>query len=55
MNSGLRHWFREYAHEQSAADRSAYQAAENAARAARAGLWQDAKPVPPWEWRRRGR
>jgi endonuclease YncB( thermonuclease family) len=21
-------------------------------RAARRGLWQDARPVPPWEWRR---
>ena len=26
-------------------------AAEQKARAARRGLWADAKPVPPWEWR----
>jgi len=26
-------------------------AAEREARAARRGLWADAKPVPPWEWR----
>ena len=26
-------------------------AAERAARAAKRGLWGDAKPVPPWEWR----
>jgi endonuclease YncB( thermonuclease family) len=26
-------------------------AAERAARAAGRGLWADAKPVPPWEWR----
>jgi len=26
-------------------------AAEQAARAAKRGLWADAKPVPPWEWR----
>lgn len=26
-------------------------AAEQAARAARRGLWSDAAPVPPWEWR----
>jgi endonuclease YncB( thermonuclease family) len=26
-------------------------AAERAARAARRGLWADAAPVPPWEWR----
>ncbi len=24
---------------------------ENEARLARRGLWQDASPVPPWEWR----
>ena len=27
-------------------------AAENDARAARRGLWQEAKPVPPWVWRK---
>ena len=27
------------------------QQAEVAARAARVGLWHDASPVPPWEWR----
>lgn len=26
-------------------------AAEREARAAKRGLWGDAKPVPPWEWR----
>jgi endonuclease YncB( thermonuclease family) len=26
-------------------------AAQNEARAARLGLWADANPVPPWEWR----
>lgn len=26
--------------------------AEKAARAARAGLWADADPIPPWRWRR---
>jgi micrococcal nuclease len=26
-------------------------AAEQAARAARRGLWADKEPVPPWEWR----
>lgn len=24
---------------------------QSEARAAKRGLWQDAKPVPPWEWR----
>ena len=27
-------------------------AAERAARAERAGLWSDASPIPPWQWRR---
>lgn len=30
-----------------------YAAAEQAARAARAGLWRQTRPTPPWEWRRR--
>jgi endonuclease YncB( thermonuclease family) len=29
-----------------------YQAAEGEARAARRGLWQEATPMPPWDWRR---
>lgn len=35
----------------STADREAYAAAEAAARQQRAGLWRDARPVPPWEYR----
>lgn len=31
------------------------QEAETAARTARAGLWRDAAPVPPWLWRKRRR
>lgn len=33
-------------------DRGLYPVQEDA-RAARRRLWQDSKPVPPWEWRRR--
>jgi endonuclease YncB( thermonuclease family) len=29
--------------------------AENEARAARRGLWQDRDPMPPWEWRKQER
>jgi len=32
-------------------DRSLY-SLQDAARAARHGLWADADPVPPWEWRK---
>ena len=28
---------------------------EQAARTARKGLWVDAHPVPPWEWRKSGK
>lgn len=55
VHAGMAWWFREYAHEQTVADRGAYGGAEDAARAARRGLWKDAKPVAPWEWRRHGR
>jgi len=32
-------------------DRSLYEV-QSAAKVARLGLWSDAAPVPPWEWRR---
>lgn len=50
---GMAWWFRRYSGEQSPADRAAHESAEDAARAARTGLWSDVDPVPPWEWRRR--
>ena len=28
---------------------------EKEAREAKKGLWADPQPVPPWEWRKRGR
>jgi endonuclease YncB( thermonuclease family) len=37
-----------------AKDRSLYPA-QDEARAARAGLWSDGAPVPPWEWRRKNK
>jgi len=40
------------AHEQSTEDRRAYAAAEAEARLQRVGLWRDAHPVPPWEFRK---
>lgn len=35
-----------------AEDREAYAAAEADARMQRVGLWRDAKPIPPWEYRK---
>ena len=50
---GLAWWYRNYAREQSPADRGAYEFSEQEAKAKRVGLWSDPDPVPPWEWRRR--
>lgn len=50
---GLAWWYRKYANEQSPQDRGQYEFSEQEARAKRVGLWTDADPVPPWEWRRR--
>jgi endonuclease YncB( thermonuclease family) len=33
-------------------DRASYAAAEDDARARRVGLWKDAEPVAPWEFRK---
>ena len=55
IDAGLACWFRKYAHEQLPNDRINHEAAEDRAAADRVGLWQDAKPVPPWEWRREHR
>lgn len=55
ITDGMAWWYRKYAHEQALTDRTAYERAEVMAREARVGLWVDAKPVPPWEWRKQGR
>ena len=52
---GLAWWYRKYADEQSPEDRGAYEFSEQEARAKRAGLWADADPVPPWDWRKQAR
>lgn len=41
-----------YEREQSANDRQLYDFAQSEARAARRGLWRDAEPVAPWDWRK---
>ncbi len=42
-----------YQKEQTIADQQAYAHAEQQARAAKRGLWQDAKPIAPWSFRQR--
>lgn len=51
IQRGLAWHFKRYEREQSAADRAAYARAEEEARAARRGLWRDASPVAPWDFR----
>lgn len=49
---GLAWHYKQYQREQSPADRLTYAQAEERAREARAGLWQDLAPQAPWEHRR---
>ena len=43
--------YKQYQREQSSTDQQSYAAAEIEARAAKLGLWRDADPMPPWEFR----
>jgi len=52
LTVGLAWWYRKYAKEQSPEAAGRYEFAEQEARAKRAGLWADADPVPPWDWRK---
>jgi endonuclease YncB( thermonuclease family) len=52
VRAGYAWWYREYAREQTADDRAAYEAAETGARQARRGLWNDPAPEPPSAFRR---
>ena len=51
VKAGMAWWYRAYAKEQIPEHRAQYQVAEMDAQRQRIGLWQDAEPVPPWEWR----
>ena len=51
VKAGMAWWYRKYQKEQTAAQRSSYEAAEATAKAGRVGLWSEAEAVPPWEWR----
>ncbi len=47
VKAGFAWWYRKYSDDQSLGDLEAQ------AREAKRGLWADAHPVPPWEWRMR--
>lgn len=52
IKAGLAWHYRKYQKEQVFDDRLKYLHAEEKARADKLGLWQDAEPVPPWDWRK---
>lgn len=49
IKAGLAWHYKDYS------DNEELAALEEQARAMRAGLWADAKPIPPWEWRKNKR
>jgi endonuclease YncB( thermonuclease family)/methylphosphotriester-DNA--protein-cysteine methyltransferase len=51
VKAGLAWHYKKYADEQPSEDRIAYAKAEDEARAAKLGLWQDPNPTPPGDWR----
>ena len=51
VRAGMAWHYKYYQAEQSAEDRKVYADAEDEARATRQGLWVDANPMPPWEFR----
>lgn len=51
VRAGMAWHYKAYERTQSVIDRQAYADAENEAKAAKRGLWVDAEPTPPWEWR----
>lgn len=52
LRAGLAWHYKAYAREQAAGQRTLYSAEEVDARRARRGLWSEAAPTPPWEFRR---
>ncbi len=52
IKAGLAWHYKRYASEQPAQDRADYAAAEDRAKSERIGLWSDARPTAPWDWRR---
>jgi endonuclease YncB( thermonuclease family) len=51
VSAGLAWHYKQYEKEQSQQDRHAYGNAEQNARRQKLGLWRDAHPVAPWNWR----
>jgi len=54
LTTGMGWWHRDHPEEQPAEERGQYEFAEFEAKAKKAGLWRDANPIPPWDWRKGG-
>ena len=55
ITQGMAWWYRGYAREQTPQERGQYEFAEMEAKAKHVGLWRDAAPVAPWDWRKAAR
>jgi endonuclease YncB( thermonuclease family) len=55
LEAGWAWHYKAYEKEQSKTDRQLYAAAQRRAQSRRIGLWQDPKPVAPWDFRRNKR
>jgi endonuclease YncB( thermonuclease family) len=53
LTNGMAWHYKQFMSEQPLIDRARYAEAETQARAARRGLWADATPMPPWQYRAR--
>lgn len=53
IKAGLAWHYKKYVSEQMPTDRELYAKAEQEAKVAGIGLWKDADPTPPWDWRKR--
>ncbi len=51
IRAGLAWHYKQYAKDQPASLRIAYDEAEQSARKRRTGLWREPDPIPPWEFR----
>lgn len=51
VRDGMAWHYKQFQDEQTQGDRKLYASAEDAARVAHIGLWSDAHPIPPWDFR----
>lgn len=52
IQKGMAWHYKHYERDQPRTERREYAEAEQAAQQAKAGLWADKNPTPPWDWRR---